>query len=675
MESNPTTSDTRYDPTGHHGNCGVGVVADLEAGRNHAVVSDSLTLLENLEHRGTTGAEADTGDGAGIMIRTPREFFGEVVPHELPETYAVGTIFFPRDKMGRRACMDHVESRLEAYGLELLHWRDVPRNDDSIGETACEAEPAIYQCFVTATDALSTEEFDRALYVARRAIETSIHDSLDGTVDTDRFYICSLDRRTVVYKGLLTGSQLSEYYPDLTDERVRSSFAIVHARFSTNTLGAWHLAHPYRSIVHNGEFNTLQGNVNWMRAREGTFESDLLGSDLETVLPVIDDPEQSDTATVDNTIEFLLENGRSLPHALRMVIPEAWRDDDQMHSDRKAWYDYHASVMEPWDGPALVVGTDGKRIGAVLDRNGLRPCRYDVTEDGRVIMASEVGALEHDPREIEQRNRLEPGQLFLVDPEEGRILEDDDVFEKLTDEKYGQWVDAQQETLSDGTGQLIPDAPSDDLRAHQAAHGYTYDELENLLAPMADEGKDPIGSMGNDTPLSVMSDFNRPLASYFKQRFAQVTNPAIDHIREETITSLETRLGPQRNLLDESPAHANQLVLDTPILTSPEFRSLRDGHVSSLQTFVVDITYERGGSLESAIETARREAARAVREGVDIVLLSDRPTSADRIPIPALLATSAVHHHLVREGLRSKTGLVVDSGDPRTVHQVATVVG
>ncbi|MFB6087340.1 MAG: glutamate synthase central domain-containing protein, partial [Haloarculaceae archaeon] len=514
------------DPSDERANCGVGVVLDLEGGDSHQTVADGIELLINLEHRGTTGAEEATGDGAGIMIQRPDDFFADVVEADLPDTYAVGSVFMPRDGAARQGLMTIFERTVAEHGLETIHWRDVPTDNSDLGQTALESEPDVRQPFVRPAEPMSDEEFDRALYVARRAVENAVEE-LDSA-GTDRFYICSLDRETLVYKGLLKATQLPTYYPDLVDERVTSTLVLVHARFSTNTLGAWHLAHPYRKIIHNGEFNTIRGNINWMRARETDLEHPDFGDDIETLKPIINDPNQSDTASVDNALELLLQGGRSLPHALRMLIPEAFRGNEAMSQERKDFYDYHASLVEPWDGPALVVGTDGDRIAAALDRNGLRPCRYDVTEDGRLIMASEAGALDIDPANIEERHRLQPGQLLVADPEEGRVLPDDEVFDELTDEKYGEWVEREQRHLDEAAKtDYEPRDRVESLRARQVAFGYTYDQLDNLIEPMATDGKDPVGSMGDDTPLSVLSDFNRPLFTYFKQLFAQVSNPPI----------------------------------------------------------------------------------------------------------------------------------------------------
>src|SRR6056297_3601010 len=660
------------DPTDERSNCGVGAVVDLDGGASHSVVEDGIELLCNLEHRGTTGAEKDTGDGAGITVQRPDDFF-EAVVDDLPETYAVGSIFMPQDDALRGEIADFFESTLADYDLEVVEWRDVPTDNSELGQTALDSEPNVQQAFVAPTEPMADDAFDRALYLSRKAVEADI-DSVD---DSGRFYVCSLDRKTVVYKGLLKGEQLENYYTDLSDERVKSTLVLVHARFSTNTLGAWHLAHPYRKIIHNGEINTIRGNINWMRARESALEDENFGEDIETLKPITQ-AGQSDTASVDNAVELLLHSGRELPHVLRMLIPEAHENDDSMDSDRQEWYDYHASLIEPWDGPALVAATDGDKISAVLDRNGLRPCRYDITSDNQLIVASEVGALETDPSEIQERGRLQPGEIFVADPEEGRVIPDEEVFDGLLDEKYGEWVDDHQQHLDEIAGDSLE--PKDDvseLRAQQAAFGYTTDQLNHLLEPMANQGKDPVGSMGDDTPLSVLGEFNRPLFTYFKQLFAQVSNPPIDYIREELVTSLQSRLGEQRNLMDETPEHAHQLVLDSPVLSDEETASIKnlDRDADGFESTTLDMTYDPETDLEAAIERLREDAREAIDDGADIIVLSDRDTGAERIPIPSLLATGGVHHDLVRHGLRTDVGLVVESGDPREVHHLATLVG
>ena len=720
-------------PTDDRSNCGIGGVVDLDGAPSHDTVADAIDLLERLEHRGTTGAEENTGDGAGIMVSRPDAFFEEVVDADLPEEYAVGSVFMPTEPSVQAEIHDVIAEVLSVYGLEVLAWRAVPTNNDDLGATALDSEPHVAQVFVAPVEGAGLAErftdpaaesfetdpallgFDRALYAARREIETAVAD-IDGA---GRFYVCSLDRQRVVYKGLLKGTQLETYYPDLADERFRSHVALVHARFSTNTLGAWHLAHPYRNIVHNGEFNTIRGNVNWMRARETDLDHPAFGAELETVLPVIDDPNQSDTASVDNAVELLLQTGRDLPHALRMLVPEAFRGDDLMPDDRADFYDYHASLVEPWDGPALVIGFDGDRVAGVLDRNGLRPCRYEVTTDNRLVVGSEVGALPTDASNVKRRGRLQPGEIFVADPEEGRIVPDDEVFDELTDERYGEWVDEEQLELAsvvegsdipadglaagldtDGTGDATDaagdapdtagdnasetddsageaDTPTPSVRTYQAAFGYTNDSLNNMVEPMAESGKDPVGSMGDDTPLSVLTDVDRPLFTYFKQLFAQVSNPPIDYIREELVTSLESRIGNQRNLLAETPEHARQIVADSPVLTDAETAALKSigDDVEAFDAVTVDITYGRDRSLTDAVSRVRRDAADAIEAGADVIVLSDRAVGPERLAIPSLLATGAVHHHLVRGGLRNRAGVVVESAEPHEVHHLATLVG
>ncbi|MDH5021553.1 glutamate synthase large subunit [Halobacterium rubrum] len=648
------------DPGDARSNCGVGVVVDLDGGQSHRVLADALDVLANLEHRGTTGAEPNTGDGAGALIQTPEGFFADVFDG-LPDEYAVGSLFLPQSPVERESVVETVEATLADHGLAVEGWRTVPTDNADLGETALGSEPHVTQVLV---EPAGCDDFQRALYVGRQAVEAA--------VDHDRFYVCSLDPDTVVYKGLLKGEQLADYYPDLTDDRVETGFALVHARFSTNTLGAWHLAHPYRTIVHNGEFNTIQGNVNWMRAREADIATEgFTDEQLETVLPVIDDPEQSDTASVDNALELLMQSGRSLPHALRMLVPEAWQGDDELSEPRRDFYDYHASLVEPWDGPALVVGTDGDRVGAVLDRNGLRPCRYEVRDDGTLVMASEQGALDADASEVSERGRLQPGELFLAEPGRG-VVDDEDVFADLTDDRYGEWVADEQVRLETGGGDLLPSDPAADLRAEQAMFGYTEDELEELVAPMAEDGKDPVGSMGDDAPLAGVSTFDLPLASYFRQLFAQVTNPPIDYLREDLVTSLETRLGRQRNLLGESPEHARQVVLDSPVLTDADLDAVRH---AGRPTETIDLAFDPGEDLEAAVERVQAAAAEAVEDGAELLVLSQRSAGEDALPVPSLLATGAVHHHLVREGLRARVGIAVEAGDVRTVHQLATTVG
>ncbi len=674
-----------YQRTGEHGmrndrkginarersNCGVGVLMDMTGEKSHELIEDSLDALENLDHRGARGAEENTGDGAGILLQKPHAFFVDEVEALGDrglgfDDYGVGQVFMPQDTDERENAVEAVEEAARSEGFEVVAWRDVPTDNSELGESAVATEPDVWQFFVTGDE--TGEDLDTALYVLRRVIEKQVD-------DVDRFYVCSLDRRKLVYKGLLTNAQVRTYYEDLRDERVETSLALVHSRFSTNTLGSWELAHPFRNIIHNGEINTLRGNLNWMATREADLETEKF--DVEKLKPVTHE-DQSDTAVVDNVLELLVESGRELPHALRMLIPEAWNKDETMGDDRRDWYDYHSTVMEPWDGPALVAFTDGYSVGAVLDRNGLRPCRYLVTEDDRLVMASETGVLETPPDEVKEKGRLQPGQMFYADADEGRVVPDEEVFDELTDEKYGEWLDQNRVHLGDIV-EHDPDAPAevrDGIDAYHRAFGYTEDHIEDMLKPMSVEGHDPVGSMGNDTPLSALSNRNKTLFTYFKQLFAQVSNPPIDHLREDLVTSLESHLGRQRNMLGETPEHCQQVKLDSPILTDDELDALASIDENGIRAKKLDITYERGEkSLREAVEDLRDEASAAVEEGYEALILSDRATNEDRVPIPSLLAVGGTHHHLIREGTRTDTGLVLESGQPCLVHHFCTLIG
>ncbi|QGN06939.1 glutamate synthase large subunit [Halorhabdus sp. CBA1104] len=663
------------DATAQKANCGVGVLLNLSGEKEHEIISDGLSLLENLDHRGARGAEENTGDGAGIMIQKPHGFFAEEIDGLGDfDDYGVGQVFFPKDRS-----TDELRATIEAAvvdeGFEVVAWRSVPTDNEGLGETALDSEPDVQQFFVRPQANLSTEELDTALYVLRNVIENRVEST--EPAGHDRFYICSLDRQKLVYKGLLTNAQVRTYYEDLSDERVETSLVFVHSRFSTNTLGAWELAHPYRNIIHNGEINTLRGNLNWMQAREADLESPVFGDDIEKLKPITEEG-QSDTAVLDNVLELLVEGGRSLPHALRMLVPEAWEESPTLAADREDFYQYHSTINEPWDGPALVAVTDGQNVGAILDRNGLRPCRYLVTEDDRLVMSSETGAIEVDPSRVERKDRLEPGQMFYADTEEGRIVPDDEIFDRLTDDRYGDWLEANRVTLADvDPGDVEPPSyVEEDITTYQRAFGYTLDHVERLIEPMAAEGKDPIGAMGNDTPLSVLSSRNKTLFTYFKQLFAQVSNPPIDYIREETVTSLQQHIGRQNNLLAETPEHCRQLALDSPILSRDEHAKIADIEANGIRSESVDITYDPDETdLQAAVEDVRTAAREAIEDGAEIVILSDAATGPDRVPIPSLLAVGGVHHHLVREGLRTHAGIVLESGQPNAVHHFATLVG
>lgn len=665
-------------PADEKSNCGVGVLANLDGTSDHRIVLDGLEVLRNLDHRGARGAEENTGDGAGMLIQVPDAFLEAEVPElQAVDQWAVGQLFFPQEVDKRRNVQELIEGVAVDSGFECLAWREVPTDNTGLGETALASEPAVWQCFIAPGDADDSAEFAADLYVLRRRIEKALqHASMAGAEQT---YVCSLDEDILVYKGLLTNAQLGSYYPDLTDERVRSQLVFVHSRFSTNTLGSWELAHPYRGIVHNGEINTLRGNVNWMRAREADLESPVFGDEIETLKPITH-AEQSDTAILDNVLELLLASGRPIPHALRMLVPEAWEKNETLDEDRRAWYRYHSTINEPWDGPLLVAATDGTNIGAILDRNGLRPCRYYIRDDDRLVMASETGVLDDPPEVIVEKDRLQPGQLFYVDGEAGRIVPDDELFEDLTDPKYAEWLDAHEVNLHELVAQTDPEPVSepsdlDDLTARQRAFGYTLEDLRRLVKQMAEGGTDPVGAMGNDAPPSVLSNRNKQLFTYFHQLFAQVSNPPIDYIREDLVTSLDHHLGRQRNLLAETPEHCRQVALSSPILDRQEAAAIESIETNGIDAARIDLTYLAASDLESALDRVREAASQAIAAGAEILILDDRAVEPERIPIPSLLATGGIHHHLVRTGQRTNTGLVVFSGQPSAVHHFSTLIG
>ncbi len=664
-------------PLKERSNCGVGVLVNLTGVRSHALIRDALQLLENLDHRGARGAEENTGDGAGILLQVPHALFADEVDGlGAHEAYGVGQCFMPSDATGRSRLHAHIAQCAADEGFDVVAWRTVPTRNDRLGPGALAQEPVVQQCFVVPADPCPPLEMDRRLYVLRRVIEQAVQQS--DIVGRERFYICSLDRRKIVYKGRLTNEQLRWYYPDLSDERTASCLALVHSRFSTNTLGAWPLAHPYRNIVHNGEINTLRGNLNGMRAREADLASEAFGDDIDKLRPITVEG-QSDTAVLDNVLELLVQSGRSLPHALRMLVPEAWEKDDTLRPARRAWYDYHSTLVEPWDGPALIAFTDGESVGAILDRNGLRPCRYCVTEDRRLIMASEAGALDIDPSRIVRMDRLEPGQMFVAEAATGQIRTEEEVFDDLVDDRYARWLDEQRVDIAELMENTASDAANEltagDLAPLHRTFGYTIEHLRRILEPMAEEGKDPVGAMGDDTPAAVLSNRNKTLFSYFKQLFAQVSNPPLDYIREDLVTALETHIGRQRNLLAETPLHCRQLRLPSPILSDRAAEAVRTVEQPGFRTRTIDITMPTDRSLEAALASVRYEAARAVREGATILILSDRATDANRLPIPSLLAVSSIHHHLIRAQCRTRAGLVVASGQACTVHHMCTLLG
>ncbi len=644
-----------YDPSFEHDACGVAFVARLDGAPRHETVDRALVALANLEHRGAAGADAYTGDGAGILVQVPDAFFRGLIP-ELPRLYGVGTCF------GERC--DAIEEAIEQEGQRLVCWRDVPIDDAHVGRTARDSMPRIRQ-FVVAAEGLEGDAFERKLYVIRRVAELAAGPEL---------VIPSLSSRTLVYKGMLTAPQLARFYPDLRDPSFESALALVHSRFSTNTFPSWELAHPYRMIAHNGEINTLRGNVNWMRARESQLASELFGDDLKKVLPVIREG-GSDTAVFDNVLELLVLAGRSLPHALMMMIPES-----QPCGDLQGFYAYHQCLTEAWDGPAAIAFTDGRVIGATLDRNGLRPGRWYETDDGWVVLASETGVLDDPPERILRKGRLQPGKLFLVDLEQGRIVPDEEAKREVaTRRPYAQWYAENVQRLSNlPPARVAPPKPTEPLRQRQLLFGYAQEDMKVLLAPLARNAEEAVGSMGNDTPLAVLSQRKPLLYSYFKQLFAQVTNPPIDSIREACVMSVEASVGSERNLLAETPEHARQLVIENPILLDDQLERLRQVESDVFRSHTIDTTWpmrEGAGGLQRALGDICAEADGALAGGANILVLSDRAAGPARVPIPSLLATAAVHHHLVREGTRLQAGIVVESGEPRSVHSIAVLVG
>ena len=671
-----------YDPRHEHDSCGVGFVVNVKGQRSHAIVRKALKVLINLQHRGACGCEPNTGDGAGILLQIPDRFLRkacEPLRIDLPAEaeYGVGMVFLPHDTEQRTEIQALIESVVLEEGQGLLGWRDVPTDDHMVGDSAASTEPHFSQVFIGRGPGLSDQDhFERKLYVIRKRVAHLVDTlAIEGG---SFFYVPSLSSRTIVYKGMLRADQIESMFPDLNDPDVESALALVHQRFSTNTFPSWPLAHPYRYTSHNGEINTLRGNINWMRAREALCRSDLMGSDLAKVLPVIREG-GSDSATFDNVLEFLVMNGRPLSHAVLMMIPEPWNGHESMKADRRAFYEYHSSLMEPWDGPASIAFTDGVVIGAVLDRNGLRPSRYYVTKDDMVVMASEVGVLDIPPENVRTKGRLQPGRIFLVDTAQGRIIDDEEIKSELAAEHpYGEWLAQNLVKIEDLPEAPVPAADHEAVLTYQLAFGYTHEDLRILLAPMATNGVEPTGSMGTDTALAVLSDRSRMLYDYFKQLFAQVTNPPLDAIREELVTSMESTIGPERNLLLPEPESCRQISLKYPVIDNAELAKLRHVSMSGFRATTLPTTYqlsEGSKGLAEAVEELQQRASLAIADGYNIVILSDRMIDRDHAAIPSLLATAAVHHHLVREGTRTRCGLVVETGDAREVHHMALLIG
>lgn len=678
-----------YNPAFEHGSCGVAMVVDIHGRRSRDIVDKSITALLNLEHRGAAGAEPNSGDGAGILIQVPDEFLRAVTDFDLPPegSYATGIAFLPQSAKESAAACAAVEKIVEAEGLELLGWRDVPVDDSSLGALARDAMPTFRQIFIGGASGMDLE---RRAYVVRKRAEHELGSKGPGQDGPGRetVYFPSLSGRTMVYKGMLTTPQLKAFYPDLADERLHSALGIVHSRFSTNTFPSWPLAHPFRRIAHNGEINTVTGNENWMRAREALINSDVFGPNGFDKLFPICTPGASDTARFDEVLELLHLGGRSLPHAVLMMIPEAWERHESMDPSTRAFYEYHDSLMEPWDGPASMTFTDGTVIGAVLDRNGLRPSRIWVTEDGLVVMASEAGVLDLDPATVVHRQRLQPGKMFLVDTAAGRIISDEEIKSTLAAERpYQQWIDEALIGIDELPAGDAPHMEHHRILLRQQIFGYTYEELNLIVAPMARSGAEPIGSMGTDTPVAVLSARPRLLFDYFQQLFAQVTNPPLDAIREEVVTSLQGALGPEGDLLNTEEPTWRQIVLSQPILSNHELAKLvklsPDQTIGSraphgLSTAVINCLYpvaEGGAGLRKALRQVCARASAAIDDGASYIVISDRESDETNAPIPSLLATAAVHHHLVAERSRTKVGLVVESGDAREVHHLAALIG
>ncbi|MGX5818201.1 glutamate synthase large subunit [Chitinophaga lutea] len=674
-----------YRPEFEHDACGTGFTAHIKGRKSHQIIRDALTMLENMEHRGACGCERTTGDGAGILIQMPHEFlYAECLKLgiKLPDAgkYGVGMVFFPKEPRWREECREIIQRCAEKLGLDILGYRKVPVRPDGIGETALSVEPEIEQLFVSCPYQISDpEEFERKLFVLRNYITKTVRCSIPK--DKAEIYFASFSHRTIVYKGQLTTYQVGHYYTDLRDERTVSAFALIHSRFATNTFPSWKLAHPFRFIAHNGEINTLKGNLNWLRAGESSFMTRYFTpEEMEMLSPIVDEG-QSDSACLDNVIELLTLTGRSLPHVMMMLIPEAWDGNDAMDPVKKAFYEYHASLMEPWDGPASISFTDGKILGATLDRNGLRPSRFVVTKDDRVIMASEAGVLPIDPKNVKEKGRLQPGKMFIVDMEQGRIIGDEELKQTICSQQpYAEWLNKYKIRLDELPEPRVTftHLEKEQIFKYQRAFGYSTEDLETIISPMAIDGKEPIGSMGTDVPLAVLSDQPQHLSSYFKQLFAQVTNPPIDPIRERLVMSLATFLGNNGNLLDEDPLHCHSVALPHPILTNYELEKIRSIDTGIFQAKTLHTYFKadgKPGSLEKGLARLCRYAVDAVEDGFEVIILSDRAIDSEHAAIPSLLALSAVHHHLIRKGYRGQVGLVVEAGDVWEVHHFACLLG
>jgi glutamate synthase (NADPH/NADH) large chain len=665
-----------YNPQYEHDACGIGFVVNIKGKRSHDIIQQALTVLVNLTHRGGCGSEPNTGDGAGILMQIPHDFLkaachkeGMVLP--APGQYAVGMVFLPQDPRQRADYEEQFGQIVQEEGQTLLGWRTVPVDDTSLGKTAKDSMPFIRQIFIGRNDDIQdTLTFERKLYIIRRRIENQLQNGL---------YVASLSSRTIVYKGMLTAEQVKGFYLDLADPAFASALALVHSRYSTNTFPSWERAHPYRYIIHNGEINTLRGNINWMHSRQSMIKREVFGEDLAKILPIIN-TDGSDSGMFDNCLEFLTLAGRSLPHAMMMMIPEPWSNNDFMTEEKKAFYEFHSCLMEPWDGPAAIGFTDGVRVGAVLDRNGLRPARYYVTADDMVVLASEVGVLDIAPERVLRKERLHPGRMLLIDTEEGRIISDDEIKHQVASEHpYRQWLDNHLLKLEELPEALPVPAPNfADLMQRQKAFGYTYEELRLILTPMAKDGVEPVGAMGNDAPLAVLSDKPQLLFNYFKQLFAQVTNPPIDALREEIVTSMVTMIGSEGDLVQPGPASCRLIKLMTPILTNGDLAKLRHIDQPGFKSATLPILFKKdedGAGLQQAMNTLFTRADEAIASGANILILSDRDVNAQNVAIPSLLAVSGLHHYLIRESKRNQVSIILESGEPREVHHFALLLG
>jgi len=676
-----------YAPNHEHDACGIGFVVNIKGKQSHKIIEQGITVLRNLDHRGATGADTNTGDGAGIMIQIPHLFLKKECKGlgiELPErgNYGVGMVFFPGDREDRQPCEKIVEQIVKEEGQKVIGWRKVPTDNSYIGKIAKNSEPSVRQIIIEPNDDIASEmDFERKLFVIRRRATLAVEQAELDIKEKDLFYISSLSCRTLIYKGMLTPGQLDVYYPDLKNPLMESALALVHSRFSTNTFPSWKLAQPFRYIIHNGEINTVRGNQNWMHAREQQFASELFGDDMEKIQPIIQE-DGSDSGKFDNCLEFLNLSGRTLPHAMMMMIPEPWEKHDHMNEDLKSFYEYHSCMMEPWDGPASIAFTDGKVVGATLDRNGLRPSRYYVTRDDMLVLASEVGVLDIPADDVVKKERLQPGRMLLIDTEQQRIISDEEIKQEIaTEHPYRKWLDENLINFDNATDDLLykePKREHEEIVKRQKVFGYTLEDLTVNVGPMAENMLQPVGAMGNDAPMAVLSNEPQLLYNYFKQQFAQVTNPPIDPIREELITSTEIVLGSKGNILNPTPESCKQIQLKSPIMTNEEMQNLRALQIDSFHCKTLPILFESGSGgdgLEEALDKLFQLADKAIENGTNILILSDTQFDENKVPIPPLLAVSGLHHHLIRTGKRTEVGIVLESGEPRETHHFCTLIG